>query len=304
VWLILAGCDSTAPSVHVPEAVVEAYLIAGQRLPRVRLSWTQDVNLRYSPDELGIGGASVSVHLLDARGGDEAVFRYFEPQSDSSEAGVYFPGGQSVLGLRVLADRDYRLQVTLPDGGSLSATTHVPGAFDYLEQNAESLEYQSSERLETRVTPSAYPGRPSIFVFTIEALEPTIENLTPVFLKVFYGADPGDDLSELDLLHLEEVRISSSPPLNEANYERDQDGALTVWLPWFAVAFYGVNRVEINAIDDNIDQFMRFQHAQQGETVAPGEIPNILDTVKGGRGVFGSMTRVSAEVNVLRPGER
>ncbi len=295
---VLSACDTTQPSLHVPEPVVEAYLVAGELLPQVRLSWTQDITRPYSASELALSDANVVIHLLDESGSPEVSFEY-----GSRGDGAYRPPLGSSFTRRVLPEREYRLEVTLQDGTEVTSSTRVPGDFQFLGQNAEALEYQSAERLETRVTRSAYPGRSSIFVFTIEALEPTIENLTPFYLRIIYHLDPEDDLSDLDLLELEEVRITASPPLNEANYESEIDGSLTVWLPWFAVAFFGPNRVGVNAIDDNIDQYMRFQQAQQGGSLAPGEIPNVIDAVEGGRGVFGSMTRISVNFDVLRAGQ-
>jgi hypothetical protein len=80
------------------------------------------------------------------------------------------------------------------------------------------------------------------------------------------------------------------------------DGTLTLQLPWLAVAFYGRNRTTANAIDDNLYDFVRTQSAQQrGGGFTPGSIPNVIEHVEGGTGVFGSIARQSYDVTVLRP---
>jgi Domain of unknown function (DUF4249) len=295
--LTVAGCDTTEPSVHVAEPVVEAYLIAGRELPTVRLTWTRDVNRPYDPNQGGISGATVSIEVLDTAGA-VAEFAYAE---DRNEAGLYEPlpvfRGEIPV---VSPGRDYRLEARLDDGTLITSQTHVPGAFRLVDQSDTELVYQSPEEFSAVITPSEFPGRGAIFVFSIVGQEVSIENLTPFYLLELYHAKPEDDLSGLDPKTLDEVRVNSSPPLNEANYETEAGGTLRVWMPWFAVAFYGQTAVGINAIDDNLDEYLRFQAAQQGGSLSPGEIPNIIDSVDGGRGLFASMTRVVAQVTVLR----
>ena len=54
-----------------------------------------------------------------------------------------------------------------------------------------------------------------------------------------------------------------------------------------------------SAVDDNLFDFIRSQSVQQGgSTLAPGEIPNVLDHIEGGTGIFGSLARVSHETFV------
>ena len=95
---------------------------------------------------------------------------------------------------------------------------------------------------------------------------------------------------------LEDVLVVESPPINEGNYEIQSDNTIDVKLPWLAVAFYGPTRTYISAIDQNLYDFIRSQDVQQGgSTLAPGEIPNVINRVDGATGLFGSYARVEQE---------
>ena len=111
----------------------------------------------------------------------------------------------------------------------------------------------------------------------------------------FYAEFVGEDED------LDDVLITESPPINEQNYDINDDGTLTIRLPWIAVAFYGPNRITASTVDDNLYDFLRSQQVQQGgSTFSPGEIPNVIAHVDGGTGVFGSLARVAADIQVER----
>jgi hypothetical protein len=247
---------------------------------------------------LAIIDAGVVVDLLDATGAVEISIPYAH---DHSNPGVYHPQSAHF----VLPRRTYRLEADVPGAGSaVTAETKIPGDFEIRRVSAEVVIYQGPERYEVDVTPSETDRDQSIFVFSIEALEPDLANLTPFYLDTIYDIGSGEpyDSDTLDFAEIEPLLLNASPPLNEANYEHNPDGTVTVRLPWFALVFYGRHRISTSAIDDAIYDFMRFQQFQQGgSTLAPGEIPNVRDHVSGGRGVFGSMASVSAEMTVLRP---
>jgi len=282
---LVTGCDGLGASSEPPPAVVEAYFVAGESLGTVRLSRTGDIDEVYDHGALAIRDAEVAVERLETGGTVSERFGYVHDRD-----GVYQAVDEAAV---VEPETTYRLSATLPDGSVLTSDTTVPGAFEIRRVNATSVEYQSSEQFEVDVTRSASPGRQTIFVFSIAALEPFEANLTPVY----------EDLISVD--DLEEIRVTESPPISEENYDENDDGTLTIRLPWLAVAFYGPNDVSANAIDDNLYDFLRSQLVQQGgSTFAPGEIPNLLDRVDGGAGVFGSLARVTARVEIERPTSR
>ena len=281
----LAGCDSNNFDDHMSEVVVESYLIAGEPIPKVRVSRSASAQRTYDFTQHALKGADVIVSRLDASGAVEEVTRFEEFEE---QPGLYWPLAENI----VRAGSTYRLEVDPIGFDGVTATTIVPGAFELIRSSADTLVYQGGEQFELDVTRSVYPGRQSIFVFATESLSPTAEFLTP-FYKDITG-DSEDDIASL--------RITESPLINEGNYDVNADGTLTIKLPWIAVAFYGPNRLTANALDDNMYDFIRSVTVQQGgSTLAPGEIPNVIEHIEGGTGVFGSLSRSIFEVFIIPP---
>lgn len=276
------GCDSLEVQ-GVDDYVVEAYLIEGEEFPIVRLSRTAKVNEQYDFTELAVTDATTRIDLLDGSGNVESTVTYSQRQN------LYWPDDTAI----VQAGRTYRLTVDIPgEDESITATTLVPGAFAILEGKPDSVLYQSQEQFAVNVTESAYPGRQAVYIFSVEALEPSVENLTPFYREV---VDPGEDGGDID-----DVIINESFVINEANFEQLSDGTFSIKLPWLAVAFYGTNNIVVNALDDNLYDFSRsFVVQQGGSTLSPGEIPNVIDHIDGAAGIFGSISRQSVEVVVL-----
>jgi len=292
-WVLLlglglgTGCDTAGPGESDSQLVVEAYLIAGETLPPVRLTRTAGINQRYNYDSLAVRDAEVTVVQLDADG--EPLGRYpYRAQRDTT--GVYIPFGSD----RVEPLATYRLEATVSSTGQrLRATTTVPDTFSVVDASARAVVYQGGEQLALTLTRSQYPGRDqSFYLFSTESLDPRRDNLTPL-IREFVSDD--EDFEP------EELRVTASPVLNEESYDQNSDGTLTIRLPWLAVAFYGPNRTTAQAIDDNLYDFVRTQGAQQGGGgFTPGTIPNVIEYIDGGTGVFGSLARQSYEVNILR----
>ena len=283
--LLLTSCDSNNFQVHESELVVESYLIAGEPISKVRVSRSASARRTYDFTENALRGANVIVSRLDASGAVDEVTRFSEIEE---QPGLYWPVGGNI----VESGRTYRLEVNSTGFGAVSSTTIVPGAFNLVRSSADTLTYQGSEQFELDVTRSEYPGRQSIFIFATESLNPVAELLTPFYKDV--TGDSEDDLASL--------RITESPLINEGNYDVNTDGTLTIKLPWIAVAFFGPNRLTANAIDDNMYDFLRSQFVQQGgSTLSPGEIPNVIEHVEGGTGVFGSLSRSIVDVVIEPP---
>ncbi len=288
--LALSACDGAGPGDFEMDYVLEAYLIAGERLQPVRLSRTAPVNQRYDFTALAVRGASVRLSLLAADGSVETTYSIPDAPDEPGVYRVHDPG------VRVLPLRTYRLEITLPGTGErISAVTVVPDTFSVVAANAREVVFQSTAQLELTLTRSTSPGRQqSYYTFVTEALDAREEQLTPL-AKAFFENQEGE-------VTLEDLRVSGSPVLNEANYDPNPDGTITIKYPWLAVAFFGPNRLFVNALDDNLYDYLRSQSVQQGgSTFSPGEIPNPIEHVEGARGVFGSYARVSYELVVLRP---
>jgi hypothetical protein len=284
----LAACDVTDAGEFEEEFVVESYLVAGEPLPEVRLTRTAPVNTTYDATAQAVQEAEVEVQLLD-EGGDVATrYGYSEV---SGRPGVYAPlAPEAVAPLR-----SYRLDVTTPDGSRITGTTVVPDTFSILSVSADTVIYQSPQQLEVVISRSQFPGRDqTYFNIVTEALDVQADRLVPLAAEVYDGGD-GD-------VTLEDLRINGSPPFNEANFEINPDDTITLRYPWLGVTFYGPNRISVNALGDNLYDFLRSATVQQGgSTFSPGEIPDVITRLDGALGVFGSLARVQVEAVVAPP---
>lgn len=291
--LVAAGCDTASPEVDEAAYVVESYLVAQEPLPPVRVGRTLLLDSTYAYAAQAVTDAQV---VVEALGPDGAVTGAFPYAALPDTAGVYGPL-DTLAAVEPL--RRYRLRVTVPEGGGearLEATTLVPDTFRVVDVTTTDVAFGQPQQIELRLTASTYPGRDqSFYVLSAETLLDTLrtDSLTPLVAQL---ADGNDDFN------LEEQRVGSSPVLNEANYEVEAGGTLRIKVPWIAFSFYGPNVVRASVVDDNLYDYLRSQQAQQGggSTFAPGELPNILERVDGGTGIFGSMARQSVPVVVRR----
>jgi hypothetical protein len=287
---MVSACDSVVTFDRENEVVVEGYLVADEAFGVLRLSRVQPVEDTYDFPASAVRGATVHVNLLGTSGDIESTVTYLE---DLDQPGIY----RAEEGAVVRPLRTYELVVEVPATGErITSRTTVPGAYEVIDPGPDRVVYQGEQRAEVLVTRSDYPGRQAVFVFSVESLEPSFANLTPFYLDV---VDPDDDGDEEEL---DNYLINESPLLNEEGYDQISENVLRIQVPWLAFAFYGRNRLRSNALDDNLYDFIRSQSVQQGgSTFAPGEIPNILDRVEGGTGVFGSYSVVETEVYLERP---
>ena len=297
VLILLSGCDTTRPSDHREELVVESYLVAGESLPPVWLSRSIDVESTWSAATVAVNGASVRIEVLAPDGSVSQVIPY---DRTFDGPGKYVP----TVDHTVAPGTTYRLAAEAAGLPPIASETTVPEQFALLEVSHAAIEYLDPEQFSFLVTQSRFADRQSIFVFTIASQDPQPENLVPPYLEFFFDKEEresGDPL-EFEPGEQEELARFTSPPINEGNYDILPNGALRVRLPWFAVAFYGKTDITMSVLDDNLYDFQRYQQTQQdGGLLSPGEIPNVLDPVEGGAGVFGSMARVSRTVDILRP---
>ena len=294
-FLILSGCDTTSPSTHEEELVVEAYLVAEEGLPSIWLSRSLDIDASWSAGPAAVNEADVRLELLTADGSVEETFVY---QRTFEAPGQFVTDDEhSVLPLR-----RYRLVAEAAGLPAITAETTVPEVFELLEVSHQSIEYQDPEQFSFLVTQSRFTDRQSIFVFTIANGNPVPENLVPAYREFFFDKDERESGEPLvfEPGEQEELARFTSPPINEGNYDILPGGSLRVRLPWFAVAFYGETQVTMSVLDDNLYDFQRYQQVQQeGGLLSPGEIPNVLDPIEGGAGIFGSMARVGSTVTIL-----
>jgi len=289
VATILSGCDAIETASVEQQPVVEAYLEAGQPLPPVLLSRTAPLEPA-SGAQTPISGAQV---VLERLGADGAVARTYTYRGVNN-SGTYEPEGQE----SVRPGTTYRLRASLPAGNTLSATTTVPTAIEIVRQENMDVVFQGPAQPSFTVTRSEVASAPVTFIFTTTSLldfestpeEDLIAQLTPFYLDGF-------DQEEDEII---DFRVNPSPIINEANYDDNDDGTITIDLPWIAVAFYGENEAAVSVLDAALYDYIRTESAQQGG-LSPGEIPNVIDNVDGGTGIVGSYARVTSQVRIRRP---
>jgi hypothetical protein len=294
----LSGCDSGVSSDHEDEVVVEAYLVANEAAPTVWLSRSIALGSTFNAQEAALSGATVVVHEKNEAGATVRSIPYLE---SADEPGAYVPTTTEVI----RGGATYRLEVDAgAEYGMVTAETTVPANFELIAPSTEEIAYKDPEQYSMLVTRDDSPGAQNVFVFTMEAQDPTIYNLIPAYFEFIFDEDIEDiDSVEWTLEDFEDILVYSSPPISEGNYEVFEDGTLRVKLPWFAVAFYGPLKVTMTMLDSNLFDFQRYQQVQQGgSTLSPGEIPNVLDHIENGRGLFASTARVSHTVNIVRGG--
>ncbi len=284
LFSFIISCGVTEQEIFEAEYIVESYLIALEPLPEVRLSKTVPFGHPYYFERQAVSRARVQIKLLDKNGMVSQVYPYVQIID-----GIYL---STKSGAVVQPNGTYELTVTFDNNEDiLRAATIVPDSFSIIKVNRFVTEFQSKEQVEITVTQSFYPGRQNIFLLSTESLNPKLEELTP-FLKDFF--DPEED-------DLKDLTIHQSPLFNEENYELNEDGTLTIKIPWIAINFFGPNRFSVNAIDDNFFDFVRSREIQtRGSTLSPGEIPAIIEHIEGGTGIFASLSRVSVEILVTR----
>ena len=282
----LLGCDTTATQPE-SQVVVQAYLQAEAPMPPLRLTRTVGASDAYDPRDNAVRGASVAVDKL---GPDEAVVETISYAETDSVPGLYAPTAAAL----VEPQTTYRLRVQTRDGTTITSTTAVPDSIPLVNVENQTTVYQSdAQPAFTIEPPRRRADRQNVYTFTVTSTLPRDSlqaNFTP-----FYA-----DQYDADEDSLASFRTTSSGLLNQGNFSENPDGTITVDLPWLGVAFYGANEVAINAVDDNLYDFLRSQSAQQG-AFAPGEIPNVIEHVEGGTGIFGSYAQAVQPVVIQRP---
>jgi len=254
-------------------------------MPPVGVSTTIATNQTYNFSDQAVGGATVQIQLLDDAGNPQKTYHYY-----MYAKGFYLPKEGGV----VQSMRKYRLIVLVPGyQDTIEASAIVPKSFRTVNNPPDSVVYQSGDGITLQVTPSYYPGRQTEYIASTVAqgaLDST--RLTPFYADIF-SRNSNNQLSD--------YQINNSNIINEKNFTVNSDGTITINFPWIGIAYYGANSLVLNAIDDNVYDFVRSQSVQTGgNTLPPGQIQNAIMHVKGGIGIFGAMATDTVNVYIKR----
>ena len=312
--LLVGGCDTGADGDR-PDLAVSAFLGTGEPLPPVLLSRTVGLFEEYDVERAAVEGARVTVTLEGPGGADEAVYDYVR-----TGPGEYAARDVDAV---VLAGRTYRLDVVGPGGERLVARTTPPPDFDVVRGPDSVVVYGVGLGPAVQITPSSTPDRAAVFVATTRALAPARFDPVQVDGETFYRSrnEPGRFLPVpivrrfLDCVDepagtvlcaedpgTEDIRVGTSPVINEAGYERLGDGSLLVRAPFLAFGYLGPQSLSLVSLDRAFQDFVQTQSVQGGgSTLSPGEIPNVTTNVEGGLGVFGSFARETVTTTLVEP---
>ena len=307
----LAGCDGQLEGEFNQKLVVSANLGAGEPLPPISLTESSPLLDPYDAEALVVRDARVTVTLLAADGGAEAVVPYrFEPSLSA-----YVPETAPT----VLPGRTYRLDVQARE--SLTAVTTVPEQVEVVAGPAGSVVYGQGQGPEIQIRQSSTAGRQAAFVASTQALaaaefqEVTVDGErryrsvpdagrflpVPVYQR-FLDCEPEEAGTVLCGDDPREARAGSSPVINEDSYIPLGDGTALVQVPFLAFGYYGPYRISLTSLDAALQDFVQTQAVQGGgTTLSPGEIPNVTSNVEGGLGVFGSYAQVTVETVIAEP---
>jgi len=284
--IVISGCNPYKQDNYKQQYVVESYLVEGTTLPPLALSTTTPVDQKYSISDAGVGNADVQIQLLDDAGNVQKRYDYF-----MYAKGLYLPKNNTDT---VKSLRKYHLRVVIPDSrDTLEATAIVPKAFHFINNPPDSVIYQSGDGISLDMTQSYYPGRQTEYIASAVA-EGELDSLrlTPFYSDVYSRSNDNQ---------LSDYQINNSNIINEGNFTVKSDGTINIQYPWIGIAYYGENSLVINAIDDNVYDFVRSQSVQTGgNTLPPGQIQNAIMHVKGGIGVFGAMATDTVRVYIKR----
>ncbi|MCY3630560.1 MAG: DUF4249 family protein [Rhodothermaceae bacterium] len=274
LFLIVIGCDSTDFSVLDTEIVVELTLVASEPLPPARVSRLAPADQASQPENFAVSNAQVILST-----GDKDLL--MEPITDK-------PGSYQYLGPEhiIRPGARYDLLVTVPGvETTITGTTNVPTSIKILTASSQSGIYQSDEQLTLVLISGRSSGQSqSSFTLVTEALDVEEDGMVPSVAGL---------LEDDEELTLEDFRVSASPIITEANFTLFTDGTIGLTYPWIGINFYGRNIIYVNALDQNLVDFVRSAQLQQSGdgTFGPGVIPNVLPTLSGAHGVFGSVSR-------------
>jgi len=288
--IIINGCDlmswkSASPSAS-QQILVEGYLSAMNPLPSIRIVHVGLLYDYYKGDQIGIGDAEVRIFKLTATGKTDKSYPY---KLEDEGTGSYTPLDQDL----VQPGATYKLSIQISGRPTpITSQTTVPDTFAILSETPATPEYPSDDPFSLLASRSNYPGRKALYIFNALARDTSLTNYLPYYKQ---------DIGQYPLYQMYERMNHPSGVIREENYNTTSSGDIELVVPWNTFVFYGRNRIVVNAIDDNIYDFLRSQQVQSGDSnLTPGEIPNIISHIEGAIGVFGSLSSDTTATFVLK----
>lgn len=270
----VVSCEDDAPFDYEEDIYVEAFLFVDEPINNIKVMRTQPLNDAYAFENAIIKDAVVKI----IEGADTITLDYDEDKYTNYNKQDY----------TIKPNTEYKLEIRLQDGRSMTGTTVTPSTFDW-----------------------ARPPKP-VIQFPIDS----IDKPSPDSLEIEWSAAPGTKFYLLNVLCLDTLEYGKylEPPqpenMNRRAYnplfEEDENWyeepssynlLSTTVTPtvWLAFKWFGKHEIIIYAVDYNYIRW--FQQAYW----TFGEYDPNLNSIEGdGFGCFGSAKRIRASTFVLK----
>ena len=287
--LIVLSCGEGVVEVtnesYEPKIAIEGYLIAGQKVDKIRISRNFRINDRLNNSYLVLDTSLTSVQITGM-----AANQTYELIYQISPDDFYWQyNGQ---GLQITPGKSYRLDVsTTIEGKQLqaSSTTTVPDSgFSISHLNYNQLVFREQDQNNSlkhfEITFNRSPGI-SFYLASAKALNPGKNNF--IYENPFFNEKPEDlDVGDYNYQYgwIQDTPITF--------------GQTTFTVFWANLWFYDNYELIMYATDDNYREFVQtYNDVQEPD----GNFHEAKFNIDGdGIGVFGSMIADTAYIEVLR----
>jgi len=293
ITFIMFSCGEGVVEVtnesYEPKIAIEGYLIADQKVDKIRISRNFPVNANLTPTGLRLIPNQTIVTVTDIAQ-DRTYFLTFHNAPDNNFDNYYWQYNHSSL--QIKPGKSYRLDVTANiDGKQLqaSSTTTVPDSgFSIAQTNYSQLPFREKDQngnlkeFEVTINRSA---ETTFYLATLQPLNASENNF--IYDHPFFNEEPED--LEIDDYDYEYGWIQDTPTT-------PGQSSFTVF--WVNLWFYDTYEIVVYATDDNYKEFVQtYNDVQEPD----GNFHEAKINIEGdGIGVFGSMIADTAYIEVLR----
>lgn len=271
--LLLVSCEDVPSTDYIPEYYVEAFLIVDEPIDMIRIERTQSLS-----DTFKLSNALVSDAIVKILVDDKELLLKYRDTGDVDRRGYFFFD----TSYKVEPNKLYRLEIQTADGKRITGETQTPERIEWETIPPDSLNFPNDTINFKDITPFKIRWKP-------------VKNILYYLVSV----------KCLDTLEYGKYLSPATEEKNQKVYNPNpnEDPDVTNWdavpnieypLFWLIFKWYGKQRIFVYAPDFNFLRWV-FQHFRGSQ------INTLLTSVDGGIGVFGSASRVSANLFLKKP---
>lgn len=276
--LILSSCEDTPPVDYVNSKYLEAFLIVGEPIENIMLMNSQPVNSPFNRQNAMISDADVRIVFEGTT--HNLIFR------DGEKPGYYLPDTE----IKVKPNTEYNLIINTNDGKLITAKTITPNQINsWIKPPIESIHYPKDTLRLPRVDSleiewDSTPGT-NLYLIRTTALDTInygryLEPPTDEFNRRTYSVMTNFENTGIYYKNLSSWNLIANTKTP------------TVWL---AFKWFGPYQIEIYNPDPNmLSWFVNIFFSGTSENI------ELLNSVNGAYGVFGSTSKISAETFIFK----